>query len=487
MAGFDRPSPGNNTASDTDTQGDTQVDLAITKTDGQTTYVPGTAITYTIAVTNAGPSHAGSFTITDLVPAAITNVMETCVVTGTGACGTNASSGNTVSLTNASLAPGAGNTLTVTVTGTSAPVQRSAGQYGHGRGRGRDRHEPEQRHRDRHRLARHVAGEPGITKTGPASVLPGGTVNYTLTVSNAGPSDALDVTVSDPTPSGLTFVSNTGDCTTSFPCTLGALTVGATRTIPQRSTFRPAAGCRTDRQHRDGVEHGDGHRHGEQLGQGLDRTRPRRRCRGDEVGARERPRRRDDRHHRARAQPRPQRRDGRGSEGRPAPGVPVRRAAATQGVYDPASGLWTVGALAVSATAQLVITATATEPGSITNLAVKTGQSEPDPNPANDSGGSTTNVAAAADLAIDTSVDRADALVGETVTFIVRATNRGPSAATGVAIAETLTPGLTVTSSTPSQGSFAGGLWTVGAMDAARVTLTLVAARRGWRPATNAT
>ena len=82
----------------------------------------------------------------------------------------------------------------------------------------------------------------------------------------------------------------------------------------------------------------------------------------------------------------------------------------------------------MSASAQLVITATATEPGSITNLAVKTGQSEPDPNPANDSGGSTTNVAAAADLAIDTSVDRAEALVGETVTFTVRATNRGPSA-----------------------------------------------------------
>ena len=89
-------------------------------------------------------------------------------------------------------------------------------------------------------------------------------------------------------------------------------------------------------------------------------------------------------------------------------------------------------ALAVGASAQLVITATATEPGSITNLAVKTGQSEPDPNLANDSSGSTTNVAAAADFAIDTSVDRAAALVGETVTFTVQANNRGPSAATGV-------------------------------------------------------
>ena len=50
-------------------------------------------------------------------------------------------------------------------------------------------------------------------------------------MSNAGPSDALDVTVSDPTPSGLTFVSNTGDCTTPFPCTLATVPAGATRTI----------------------------------------------------------------------------------------------------------------------------------------------------------------------------------------------------------------------------------------------------------------
>ena len=107
---------------------------------------------------------------------------------------------------------------------------------------------------------------------------------------------------------------------------------------------------------------------------------------------------------------------------------------------------------------------------------MKTGQSEPDPNPANDSSGSTTNVAAAADLAIDTSVDRADALVGETVTFTVRATNRGPSAATGVTITGTLTPGLTLISATPSQGTFDGNVWTVGALDAsAEATLTVVA------------
>ena len=37
--------------------------------------------------------------------------------------------------------------------------------------------------------------------------------------------------VGNPTPAGLTFVSNSGDCTTPFPCSLGTLTTGQTRTI----------------------------------------------------------------------------------------------------------------------------------------------------------------------------------------------------------------------------------------------------------------
>ena len=119
-----------------------------------------------------------------------------------------------------------------------------------------------------------------------------------------------------------------------------------------------------------------------------------------------------------------------------------------------------------------------TSPGSITNLAVKTGQNEPDPNTANDSAAGTTNAVPSADLSVDKDVDRSDALVGETVTFTVRATNRGPSVATGVSIADTLPTGLTFVSATASHGSYdAGtGLWTVGALDLlAEATLTLVA------------
>ncbi|MCX5849151.1 MAG: hypothetical protein NTW65_06850 [Deltaproteobacteria bacterium] len=57
----------NNTASDTDTL-TYQADLAITKTDGKASVNPGSAITYTITVTNNGPSRVESMTVIDTLP-----------------------------------------------------------------------------------------------------------------------------------------------------------------------------------------------------------------------------------------------------------------------------------------------------------------------------------------------------------------------------------------------------------------------------------
>ena len=70
-----------------------------------------------------------------------------------------------------------------------------------------------------------------IVKDGPTSAVAGTNVVYTTVVTNAGPSDAVAVTVADPTPPGLTFVSNAGACTTAFPCALGTLAAGAVSTI----------------------------------------------------------------------------------------------------------------------------------------------------------------------------------------------------------------------------------------------------------------
>src|SRR6185437_3181274 len=88
----------NNSATDDDTL-TPQNDVSVTKTDNQTTAIPGTPDSYTIVVSNSGPSTATSVAVNDTVPAALTSVFWS---------GTNGSSGsgNLVD-TIASLAPGA--------------------------------------------------------------------------------------------------------------------------------------------------------------------------------------------------------------------------------------------------------------------------------------------------------------------------------------------------------------------------------------------
>lgn len=63
---------GNNTATDTDTL-QPQADLSITKTDARTTVNPNDSISYTLKVTNNGPSAANGVTVTDVITADLTN------------------------------------------------------------------------------------------------------------------------------------------------------------------------------------------------------------------------------------------------------------------------------------------------------------------------------------------------------------------------------------------------------------------------------
>ena len=76
-----------------------------------------------------------------------------------------------------------------------------------------------------------------ITGQGPSSLPEGQQGSFTYTVHNPGPYVAPAVTVSNIL-TGLTFVSNSGDCTTAYPCRLGDLQAGDTRTIT--TTLKPA-------------------------------------------------------------------------------------------------------------------------------------------------------------------------------------------------------------------------------------------------------
>jgi uncharacterized repeat protein (TIGR01451 family) len=75
-----------------------------------------------------------------------------------------------------------------------------------------------------------------ITKTGPTTVVVNGNITYTLTVTNAGPSPAVNVTLGDILPVRTTFVSATpsvGSCsgTSTVSCSLGTMAVGGSATI----------------------------------------------------------------------------------------------------------------------------------------------------------------------------------------------------------------------------------------------------------------
>ena len=112
-AGLNDPNPGNNTATDTDSI-TVKADLKVTVTDGKTAAVPGTKDTYTIVVTNVGPSNIAGAVIQDHFPSTFTGVTFTATQSG-GATGFTSSGSGDVSQT---VAMPSGSHITYKATGT---------------------------------------------------------------------------------------------------------------------------------------------------------------------------------------------------------------------------------------------------------------------------------------------------------------------------------------------------------------------------------
>jgi len=70
-----------------------------------------------------------------------------------------------------------------------------------------------------------------VTIGPPAAVVRGLEQEYTISVTNNGPDAASNVQLASPTPAGLTFVANGGDCTGAYPCVFASIPSGATRTV----------------------------------------------------------------------------------------------------------------------------------------------------------------------------------------------------------------------------------------------------------------
>ena len=231
--GVPDPNTANNSATDVDTLAP-EADLAITKTDGQATAVPGLPLTYTIVVSNGGPSHAPGAVVTDVFPAPLAGVVWTCAGTGGATC-TAGGAGNINDTVNLP----AGDAVTYTATGTvpasatgtlsnTATVAAPAGVP--------DPNPANNSATDVDTLA--PQADLGISKTDSADpVAPGDPLSYVLTINNAGPSVETSVTVVDVLPVGVTLLSSippAPTCTlagSTLTCNLGAMVVGGTVTV----------------------------------------------------------------------------------------------------------------------------------------------------------------------------------------------------------------------------------------------------------------
>ncbi|MEO8672892.1 MAG: carboxypeptidase regulatory-like domain-containing protein [Tahibacter sp.] len=191
--------PGNNSATDTDAVGQSS-NLAITKTDGVTTATPGGSVTYTITASNAGPSNAPASIVADTFPASLTCTW-TCVGAGGGTC-TAAGAGNINDSVNLPVGGSVTYTPSCTVaasaTGSLVNTATAAVQAG-----AVDPTPGNNSATDIDTLT--PQADLAITKTdGVTTATPGGSVTYTITASNAGPSNATGATVADTFPASET-------------------------------------------------------------------------------------------------------------------------------------------------------------------------------------------------------------------------------------------------------------------------------------------
>jgi len=197
--------PGNNTASDTNTL-TPQVDIAIVKTGTASVNALG-AITYTLAISNAGPSSANGATFSDVVPAGITGIAAVCgSPLGGAVCpGAVTVAGNNVNGAIPTLPPGG--SVVITITGTAPANAASLTNTGTvAVPPGVTDTNPGNNSSSTPTIVNPVA-DVAVVKTGPASVNAAGTITYLLTISNAGPSVANGATFSDVVPAGITGVA----------------------------------------------------------------------------------------------------------------------------------------------------------------------------------------------------------------------------------------------------------------------------------------
>jgi uncharacterized repeat protein (TIGR01451 family) len=228
------PNSGNDTSSFTSTV-TAPADLSLTGI-CPPTITAGTPVSYTLTVANAGPCAAQNATLTEALPTGLTLDPTQTKQTGGPDSFSNTSSGNTASFTGtigvgnsdtfvvvatADSGLADGSTITVVPTVAVDPTKNVD-------------HNPANNSMTCTSTVTTVA-DLSVAQT-PTTATEGDTFSYTLSVHNAGPSDAQGVTVTDIVPSGLRLISGSFGSTAGSPngnqitFSLGTLKAGATAT-----------------------------------------------------------------------------------------------------------------------------------------------------------------------------------------------------------------------------------------------------------------
>jgi uncharacterized repeat protein (TIGR01451 family) len=207
----------------------TSANLSVVKTITTAPVVAGSAVSWNIAVTNGGSSVARGVQISDVLPAGVTNVVATpdqglCVVTAALSCDlTDVAAGTTVNVvvTADVLSSYVAGTITNTATASSSTP------------------DPTPDNTDSVTALATTSANISVAKAGPATIVAGNDITWTVTVNNAGPSDSQNVTMDDVLPTGVRFVSaasTLGGCVGSLHCELSTLAANTSAVITVNGT-----------------------------------------------------------------------------------------------------------------------------------------------------------------------------------------------------------------------------------------------------------
>ena len=131
-------------------------------------------------------------------------------------------------------------------------------------------------------------------------------------------------------------------------------------------------------------------------------------------------------------------------------GLSFVSATPSKGVYDSGTGLWTVGTVTTTTPQTLQLSAVVVSPKRQRNEARILTADQADPVEGNNKARAT-ETPQQADLELKKTVSNRAPNVGDTITFTVTLTNKGPDSATNVGVFDQLPAGLSFVSAIPSK------------------------------------